>query len=52
MFLTKKVPEYETWLKKAYSPVYDQSNLVIRNQIQSEKEETKDEREDTRGKIR
>ena len=51
MFLTKKVPEYETWLKKAYSPVYDQSNLVIRNQIQAI-EGDREERKEGRGRIR
>ncbi len=29
MFLTKKVPEYEQYLKKEYSDVYDSSKLKL-----------------------
>jgi hypothetical protein len=33
MFLTKKVPAFETWLKTAYSPIYERSNMGIKDRI-------------------
>jgi len=33
MFLTKKVPAFETWLKSAYSPIYERSSLGIKDRL-------------------
>jgi hypothetical protein len=33
MFLTKKVPAFETWLKSAYSPIYERSSLCIKDRL-------------------
>jgi hypothetical protein len=34
MFLTKKVPAFETWLKSAYSPIYERSSLGIKDRLE------------------
>jgi len=41
MFLTKKVPSDESWLKSAYSSIYDIASLKARS-IHFEIEETKE----------
>ena len=33
MFLTKKVPAFETWLKTAYSPIYERSSMGSKDRL-------------------
>lgn len=37
MFLTKKVPEYEQWLKKEYSEGYDAAKLKLEKTLLEKK---------------
>jgi hypothetical protein len=49
MFLTKKMPAFETWLKTAYSPIYERSNMGSKDRIDlamAKYEESKDNLEE------
>lgn len=42
MFLTKKVPEYEAFLKREYSEVYDPSKLKLEKLILEKKQKSEE----------
>ena len=45
MFLTKKVPAFETWLKSACSPIYERSNMTIKDQLEQARAKYEDSKD-------